>query len=337
MRVCREHTHLTAKPFFVFYAAYALREALALSKVEPCLMAEANRVLRDFDQPFVVPDQTLPMAARIAQVVRQAHDRKAAREGLCDARLEAEQKRTPSQSEETPNKEAPSQTKETPNKEAPSQTKETPNKEAPSQTKETPNKEAPSQSEETLNKETPSQTKETSNEETPSQSEETPNKETPSQTKETPNKETPNEETPSQNKETPNKDAQNKDVLSNHSKHHEWSLVDHIVATLYVVVLANVLLKVLLQEAYVPVVFWGQDMPMLTVYMQSALETLGVTAFEVVCSLVWSVWEPIRNAKTTYQQRVAWWTCQAHNFSDQEEVDNKGEEDEFDEFDVFYF
>ena len=265
MRVCREHTHLTAKPFFVFYAAYALREALALSKVEPCLMAEANRVLRDFDQTFVVPDQTLPMAARIAQVVRQAHDRKAAREGLCDARLEAEQKRTPSQSEETPNKEAPSQTKETPNKE------------------------------------------------------------------------TPNEETPSQNKETPNKDAQNKDVLSNHSKHHEWSLVDHIVATLYVVVLANVLLKVLLQEAYVPVVFWGQDMPMLTVYMQSALETLGVTAFEVVCSLVWSVWEPIRNAKTTYQQRVAWWTCQAHNFSDQEEVDNKGEEDEFDEFDVFYF
>jgi hypothetical protein len=309
MRVCREHTHLTAKPFFVFYAAYALREALVLDEVEP---DKAHRVSRDFDNTFVVPDQTLPMAARIAQVVRQAHDQKAAREGLCDARLEGDQKLTPSQTKETPTNETPNQ-----NKETPSQTNETPNEETPSQTKETPNEETPSQTKETPNKEAPSQTKEA-----PSQTKETPNKEAPSQTKETPNT---------------NKDAQNKDVLSNHSKHHEWSLVDHVVATLYVVVLANVLLKVLLQEAYVPVVFWGQDMPMLTVYMQSALETLGVTAFEVVCSLGWSVWEPIRNAKTTYQQRVAWWTCQAHNFSDQEELDNKGEEDEFDEFDVFYF
>ena len=113
-----------------------------------------------------------------------------------------------------------------------------------------------------------------------------------------------------------------------------WSLADQVVATLFVVVLSNVVLKRLCQEKYVPIVFWGQDMPIVLLYVHSALETLVVTLCEVVCNLVcslgWSVWEPIKNAKATYQQRVAWWTRQASRDlgeDDAQEGDPDGELD----------
>jgi hypothetical protein len=112
-------------------------------------------------------------------------------------------------------------------------------------------------------------------------------------------------------------------------KQQTWSLGDHVAATLFLVVLSNALLKVLCREMYVPIVFWGQDMPMVLVYMHSALETLVVTLCEVVCNLVcslcWSVWEPIKNAKVTYQQRVAWWTRQARH--DLDDDDQEGDLD----------
>ena len=259
-------------------------------------------------QFVLASNQTLPMAERISHIVKQANEQNeqnAARASLCGARLETDQQPTRGHHHQPSNQGKPR-----------SQSEESPSDDSPRQASETPSKEEPSQSEEGQSIKSPSQALETPSKEKPSRNEDVQSIKSPSH----------KSETSSNDSDTPSRCLKN--------KQHEWSFAQHLVATLCVLLLANLLLKVLLQEVYVPVVFWGQDMPMVTVYVWSACETLVATATEVVCNVVfslgWSVWEPIRNAKTTYQQRVAWWTWQANHLSVQDDMDSQVEEDEFD-------
>ena len=389
IQVCRECTHVKAKPDVAFRSAIALSNALASYEVEPGLVAEVRLVLDEFyglpvskkemseriaqevmrahrhraalgvvceasssspphpPQPHVEPKQDQPTlqasfeadqvtTERIAQIAMHEHDEMALRGALFDANFESrmENQEVPTKPShgdrqtrmvDKPILEAGQPPNQPTNQQ--SQTNQASCESDQPTDQPTPTNQASCEAE----TDQPTPTNQASCEAEIDQAAPT-NQASCEADQATNQSSQPN--LPSFEARQPTDEEVDQDQTSSQTPKTQsvaWSLADQMVATLVIVVLSNVLLKRLCQEKYVPVVFWGQDMPMVFLYVHSALETVVVTLCEVVCNLVcslgWSVWEPVKNAKATYQQRVAWWTSQVRGDlgEDDQESDQEGD------------
>ena len=87
-----------------------------------------------------------------------------------------------------------------------------------------------------------------------------------------------------------------------------FEFADKVFFTAFSVLVVNFVLKLVLQRYYFPVLLWGDDIPMIGIYMRAGVDTIIMTIDSMLCKIVWAIYEPFKDLKAVFTQRVEWWS-----------------------------
>ena len=87
--------------------------------------------------------------------------------------------------------------------------------------------------------------------------------------------------------------------------------------------MVNFVLKLVLQRYYFPVLLWGDDIPMIGIYMRAGVDTIIMTIDSMLCKIALAIYEPFKDLKAVFTQRVEWWS-----FGGQDDEDQDDQEDQ---------
>ena len=104
---------------------------------------------------------------------------------------------------------------------------------------------------------------------------------------------------------------------------HNFDFVDKVFFTTFSVLVVNFVLKLVLQRYYFPVLLWGDDIPMIGIYMRAGVETIIMTINSMLCKIVRAIYEPLENLTETFRKRVEWWSCGGQDDEHQEDQEDQ--------------
>jgi hypothetical protein len=104
---------------------------------------------------------------------------------------------------------------------------------------------------------------------------------------------------------------------------HNFDFVDKVFFTAFSVLVVNFVLKLVLQRYYFPVLLWGDDIPMIGIYMRAGVETIIMTIDSMLCKIARAIYEPLENLTETFRKRVEWWSCGGQDDEHQEDQEDQ--------------